>query len=647
VPIAKLAKLGTGVSLYLFFVYYAGLALGVMSIITLPVMISNFNGIYAFDPAEKIYFPNNLIVATSLGNRPPHQPVHLHSIMDFLCTLAFLGFLVFYRRRQLLARKEVETKVITAADYTVLVQGLPEDATKEQVQEHFACFGDIEHVLVCYHGYRERARLIEVRAKAEADVEELHAQTSASSTVATRGAVDALADAQGQVDRATGDLLKLQRSHARTPRCCGVAFVTFRLWSAALKCREAYQVTRGWGIMSWVSPVFGQTTKTESPAAFRGTLGLSVGRAPQPSDMLWANLELRPGKRTAMVWGTSLVSLVMLVLATSCIAAVNGKHFFLPIKPLPLVFGALINVISVVIIIISNVAMFVTLPVLTGLEQHTTKSRGEVHIMLRLWLFQVVNTLMGAFMFWDASHNAAGRTNWAHWFADGGTMLMGVIIGDAVLMNVIELYRPFDVLLPRYLEGPKCLTQRRLNTLYQAPELSLGMRYQMIMKHFTLALALGSAIPLSYWLIALLCVVTFWIDKYNVLRLYKKPAHTNEDVANVATVYVAPLSLLLHLGLASYFYTVVVECPDEIICDPSPELTVTYALMASAAGILLLVWHPLLYREPTDEYQQIRSKEVPFAYVEGIERYEPPHDFQEDSWEGAGATDSQIGISVF
>ena len=158
----------------------------------------------------------------------------------------------------------------------------------------------------------------------------------------------------------------------------------------------------------------------------------------------------------------------------------------------------------------------------------------------------------------------------------------------------------------------------------------------------------------------------------------------------MATVYVAPLSLLLHLGLASYFYTVVVECPDEIICDPSPELTVTYALMASAAGILLLVsvllstaspelmrtlpthtraltgarahthtltlshththtqvWHPLLYREPTDEYQQIRSKEVPFAYVEGIERYEPPHDFQEDSWEGAGATDSQIGISVF
>ncbi len=37
-----------------------------------------------------------------------------------------------------------------------------------------------------------------------------------------------------------------------------------------------------------------------------------------------------------------------------------------------------------------------------------------------------------------------------------------------------------------------------------------GMRYQMIMKHFTLALALGSALPLSYWLITLLCAATYW-----------------------------------------------------------------------------------------------------------------------------------------
>jgi len=635
-PTTKLAKLGTGVSLYFFFVYYAGLALGVMSLITLPVMISNFNGIYAFDPTEQIHFPNNLIVATSLGNRPPHQPVHLHSIMDFLCTLAFLGFLVYYRRRQLLARKEVETKVITAADYTVHAKGLPEDASKEEIQEHFSKFGEIEQVLVSYHGYKDRSRLLEQRAKAEEDVEQFTLQIA--SPVETPGAQDGLAAAQRLVDKTTGELLKLQRTHARNPRCCGHAFVTFKLWSAAHKCRDVYKVNRSW---------FLSALTKEAPALFRGALQIKVKMAPQPSDIMWENLEVSSSSRALRLWATSLFSLVLLLLATSCIAGVNGKHFFLPIKPLPFVFVGLISIVSIVIIIISNVTMFVTLPILTTFEAHSTKSTIEVHIMLRLWFFQVLNTLMGAFMFWDASHNTEGKTNWAHWFSDGGTMLMGVIIGDAVLMNVVELYRPFDVILPRKMGGPKCITQKQLNRVYEAPELSLGMRYQMIMKHFTLALALGSALPLSYWLITLLCAATFWIDKYNVLRLYKKPAHTNEDVANVATVYVAPLSLLLHLCLASYFYTVVVLCPYELVCAPSSELMVTYILMCSAAAIVVLVWHPLLYREPTDvQYHEVRSKEVLYSYVEGIERYQPPNDWQEDAWDGAGAG-GEIGISVF
>ena len=47
-------------------------------------------------------------------------------------------------------------------------------------------------------------------------------------------------------------------------------------------------------------------------------------------------------------------------------------------------------------------------------------------------------------------------------------------------MNIIEVLRPFDVLIPRKLEGPKSRSQSRLNKVYAAPELSLGMRYQVM-----------------------------------------------------------------------------------------------------------------------------------------------------------------------
>jgi len=180
-------------------------------------------------------------------------------------------------------------------------------------------------------------------------------------------------------------------------------------------------------------------------------------------------------------------------------------------------------------------------------------------------------------------------------------------------------------MIPRQILGPKCMTQKRLNRVYEAPELSLGMRFQMILKHFTLALALGSALPIAYWLIAILCIVTYWIDKYNVLRLYKKPALVNEAVAHVSVVYVAPFSLLLHLCLAPYFYTVVITCPTELICTPSGLLTPTYILLAVAASILLLLWQPLLHREPAVEYELVREREVPFHCVQGIEQYNPKH----------------------
>eukprot|EP00961_Rhodomonas_salina_P116051 1561774-Rhodomonas_salina.4 len=61
---------------------------------------------------------------------------------------------------------------------------------------------------------------------------------------------------------------------------------------------------------------------------------------------------------------------------------------------------------------------------------------------------QVLNTMLAAFMFWDASRNKMGQTNWGHWFADGGFLVLNVIFGDATLMNVIEFFRPFDVRPP-------------------------------------------------------------------------------------------------------------------------------------------------------------------------------------------------------
>jgi hypothetical protein len=60
--------------------------------------------------------------------------------------------------------------------------------------------------------------------------------------------------------------------------------------------------------------------------------------------------------------------------------------------------------------------------------------------------------------------------NWSNWYGQSGILLVpfrpppfnlkfNVFVGDGILMNAIEIFRPFDVLIPRKILAKKALTQ--------------------------------------------------------------------------------------------------------------------------------------------------------------------------------------------
>jgi hypothetical protein len=204
------------------------------------------------------------------------------------------------------------------------------------------------------------------------------------------------------------------------------------------------------------------------------------------------------------------------MIATALIAAVNGKHFLFPVSRAPILEVVGLNTISVFVILGANVFLFIFIPRLSAFERHQNKSQLEETIMLRLYFFQVFNTVVASLILWDATQNSAGKADWPHWFADGGYFLFSVMIGDALLMNAIEYFRPFDMLIPRYIRGPKVVTQQRLNRLYSLPSFSLGMRFQFVLKSATIALLFGSALPILYFVSAATLLLTYAIDKYLV-----------------------------------------------------------------------------------------------------------------------------------
>lgn len=381
-PIAHLGSLGTGVGLYLRFVYYASISLLLMTLLSLPLLLLNLQGDKVFDPAEQIGFPGNLIAVTTVGNLSEGSPLLVHSLLDFLSVLAFLSFLVYYRRRELLARKEIETRNITAADYTVHVSHLPPDAVSEdELSAYFARYGQVASVNICYRGYAERARLMALKESTEEEIEEFERQASAASLFPL--AKESLGASKLLLQQAQRELEKINR---RRVECCGHAFVTFMLDSS---CRECLS-----DLKSAQSGVLFKNRQSGSTPLFRGMYPLKVDKAPQPSDIVWDNIEISARSRHWRQLGTWTVSLVLLLIATCLIALVNGKHFFLP--QAGALTGAFLNFICVVIIILSNVAMFILIPLLSRYEGHVSQSAYEIHIMLRLWLFQVCPAIMSA-----------------------------------------------------------------------------------------------------------------------------------------------------------------------------------------------------------------------------------------------------------
>jgi Calcium-dependent channel, 7TM region, putative phosphate len=224
-------------------------------------------------------------------------------------------------------------------------------------------------------------------------------------------------------------------------------------------------------------------------------------------------------------------SFVLVMIATALIAAVNGKHFLFPVSRAPILEIVGLNTISVLVILGANVFLFIFIPRLSAFERHQNKSQQEETIMLRLYFFQVFNTVVASLILWDATQNSAGKADWPHWFADGGYFLFSVMIGDALLMNSIEYFRPFDMLIPRYITGRKVVTQQRLNRLYSLPTFSLGMRFQFVLKSATIALLFGSALPILKFVSATTLLLTYASDKYLVSAFRLETVSTRLNVS--------------------------------------------------------------------------------------------------------------------
>ena len=220
---------------------------------------------------------------------------------DILGCVLFLIMCAFFSRRQKQIVRAVDEDSIEITDYSVMIKGLPEDATdKEEVRCFFELkFGKVvdavlaknDGVLLYY--YKKRSTLA-----MQHDV----AKSKYIKTGKGEKTIDKLEEKIAVVD---DKIIKLKmKKNFKTK----LAFVTFSDEESWVECLRASP--RSW-LGRWLM---------RSEERFRGKFAYQVEEAPAPTDVMFENLDIPERSR---YWRRKVISLVTFVLLLASFGAIT------------------------------------------------------------------------------------------------------------------------------------------------------------------------------------------------------------------------------------------------------------------------------------------------------------------------------------
>ena len=171
-----------------------------------------------------------------------------------------------------------------------------------------------------------------------------------------------------------------------------------------------------------------------------------------------------------------------------------------------------------------------------------TRTDRECYLMSRLTVIHMVNCLVIPIL-----NSSCPRTDDRHgrclWYAPGG------LVEGAFWLQFFNAFVP-DLIYAMDIGGlvkkqmaKLARTQATLDELFVPRSFSFGEKYAALCKTIALALFYGPVLPLSYVLAVCGLFVSYWADKYWVLRDHKRPAKLRNETTTQLVRILAAINL--------------------------------------------------------------------------------------------------------
>ncbi len=146
------------------------------------------------------------------------------------------------------------------------------------------------------------------------------------------------------------------------------------------------------------------------------------------------------------------------------------------------------------------------------------------------------------------------------WYYQVGATFLFYMILNIFTPHANALISYFIALVKRCLDSKFCVkkftkkkSRKEFIDLYTGPQFNIGMRYSQILTTIFASLIYSSGIPLLYICCFFFFLITYWIDKFLVLRLYRNPPHIDLYVSKLFNMVIL-VGMIIHLCFAIWIY---------------------------------------------------------------------------------------------
>ena len=261
---------------------------------------------------------------------------------------------------------------------------------------------------------------------------------------------------------------------------------------------------------------------------------LHVDIAPEPTDVLWQNLEVDRDERLRRICTTYAVSCLLVVTSAACffsltVLKANGPEwlgFGRSNTWAAWSFAQGLSAVTGLAIVGGNYLIKLYVYWATDGERHISRTAFERSLFTKLSLAFLANTVALPALTASIPFGLSQS-----WYEVGGPIDQAqfILLSGSVIKEFTKMTQPV-AWFQRFVRGRFARSQLRLNSLWSPPEMLIGELFAEIVKSVGLCLLFAPLYPPLYLLTSLCLLLSFVGDKYAISYWWKNPPSLRHDL---------------------------------------------------------------------------------------------------------------------